>query len=253
MIVIAHRGASGYAPEHTFASWDLALDMGADYLEQDLQMTADGVLIVMHDDTLDRTTNGACRGAVHEHALASIAGCDVGSWFNEAHPDRARPEFTGLAIPTLEQVFERYEGRARFYVETKKPGAAPGMEDELLRLIRRHGLLESAAEPPTVIVQSFSAASLRKLNTLEPGLALVRLFGRHHTGFTLQRQLDILSRFAFGIGPSRADTAEQLVEAAHEHGLVVHPWTVNDTSEMRFFSAIGVDGIFTDFPDRALS
>lgn len=249
MIVIAHRGASGHAPEHTFAAWDAALGMGADYLEQDLQMTADDVLVVMHDDTLDRTTG--CHGRVREKTLAAIADCDAGSWFNERWPDRARPEFARLSVPTLEAVFERYAGSARFYIETKNPRAAPGMEEELLRLIRRHGLLENANdELPTVIVQSFSVASLRRLHALEPRLALVRLFGRHHTGFTLRRLLPRVAGYAFGIGPSRVDTDERLVRAAHASGLVVHPWTVNDPDEMRRFERFGVDGIFTDFPDR---
>lgn len=248
MIVIAHRGASGHAPEHTFAAWDAALAMGADYLEQDLQLTADDVLVVMHDDTLDRTTD--CHGHVRDHTLAELADCDAGSWFNSAHPDRATPGFASLGIPTLQQVFERYENAARFYVETKNPRSAPGMEEELLRLIRRHGLLDRQdAELPAIIVQSFSAASLRKLHALEPRLALVRLFGRHHTGFTLRRLLPRVARYAIGIGPSRADTDERLVRAAHADGLVVHPWTVNDPDEIRAFEHIGVDGVFTDFPD----
>lgn len=250
MIVIAHRGASGYAPEHTFAAWDLALEMKADYLEQDLQMTADGVLVVLHDDSLGRTTGGRCRGDVRDSTLAEIAGCDVGSWFNDAHPDRARPDFASLRIPTLDAVFDRYRGRARFYIETKNPRAAPGMEEELLRLLRRYDLIGSADAIPTVIVQSFSGASLRKLHALEPSLPLVRLFGRHHTGFTLRRQLRGLAGWAFGIGPSRADVDEKLLGSAHTNGLVVHPWTVNDPHELRHFEEIGVDGVFTDFPDR---
>jgi glycerophosphoryl diester phosphodiesterase len=251
VIVIAHRGASGHAPEHTFAAWDAALDMRAEYLEQDLQMTADNVLIVLHDDTLDRTTGGQCRGPVRQRTLASIADCDAGSWFNQAWPARARPEFAELKIPTLQEVLERYEGRARFYIETKNPRAAPGMEEELLRLIGKHGLLDRPDDAlPTVIVQSFSVASLRKLHMLEPRLPLVRLFGRHHTGFTLRRLLPRVARYAIGIGPSRADTDERLVRAAHAAGLLVHPWTVNEPMQIRRFERIGVDGIFTDFPDR---
>lgn len=250
MIVIAHRGASGHAPEHTFAAWDAALEMGADYIEQDLQMTADGVLVVLHDETLDRTTGGRCRGRVRARKLADIAGCDVGSWFNDAFPGRARPDFADLRIPTLEEVFERYVGRARFYIETKKPRAAPGMEAELIRLIRRHALVRNTDGLPTVIAQSFSPASLRTLHALEPRLALVRLFGRHHTGFTLRHQLRKAAPHAFGIGPSRFDVDERLVRSAHAAGLVVHPWTVNDPADIRRLEHIGVDGIFTDFPDR---
>ena len=112
---IGHRGASGLAPEHTFPSYDLALKQGADYIEQDLQLTADGVLVILHDETLDRTARptaesapGDCTGPVKSKTLEQIKTCDVGSWFNEMYPERSRPEYVGLKIPTLEQVFKRY-------------------------------------------------------------------------------------------------------------------------------------------------
>src|ERR671920_453189 len=136
---IGHRGASGYAPEHTFASYDLALRMGADYIEQDLQMTKAGVLVVMHDETLDRTARptaesqpGDCTGLVREKTLAQIKTCDVGSWFNEAYPQYANPDYVGLQIPTLEEVFQRYGKRVNYYIETKNPEADLGMEKKLL-------------------------------------------------------------------------------------------------------------------------
>ena len=137
-LVIAHRGASGYAPEHTFAAYDLAVEQGADYLEQDLQLTADGVLVVLHDATLDRTARGpagSCTGPVSEKTLAQIQECDVGSWFNEAHPERADPAYVGLRIPTLEQVLDRYATDVRYYIEIKALGAGSGMEEPLLDLL----------------------------------------------------------------------------------------------------------------------
>ena len=117
-LVIAHRGASAYAPEHTFASWDRALELGADFIELDLQMTRDGELVVLHDEELDRTARGSqqeCTGLVRERTLQQIQRCDVGGWFNAQHPDRARDEFVGLAIPTLRQVLERYGLGTRYY------------------------------------------------------------------------------------------------------------------------------------------
>ena len=121
---IGHRGASGHAPEHTFPAYDLALADGADYIEQDLQLTKDGVLIVLHDATLDRTARGPqenCTGPVIGKTLAQIRTCDAGTWFNERFPDRARPEYAGLVIPTLDEVFTRYGNRVRYYIETKNP------------------------------------------------------------------------------------------------------------------------------------
>ncbi|MGH7446750.1 MAG: glycerophosphodiester phosphodiesterase family protein, partial [Longimicrobiales bacterium] len=146
MLVIGHRGASGYAPEHTFASYDLALELGADFIEQDLQMTRDGELIVMHDDTLDRTTGGRCTGRVIDHTLEQIRQCDVGSWFNAARPGHAHDRYAGAAIPTLAEVFARYADRASFYIETKNPEEAPGMEAALLALLDRHDLRRPAAQ-----------------------------------------------------------------------------------------------------------
>lgn len=132
---IGHRGASGYAPEHTFASYDLARKLGADYIEQDLQLTKDGVLVVLHDATLDRTARpteesepGDCTGLVIEKTLEQIKTCEVGSWFNEECPQYAKNEYVGLEIPTLEEVFQRYRKSVNYYIETKNPAAAPGME-----------------------------------------------------------------------------------------------------------------------------
>src|SRR5262245_44060883 len=110
VLAIGHRGASGYAPEHTFASYDRAIELRADYIEQDLQLTKDGVLVAMHDPTLDRTARGSaenCKGLVIEKTLAQIKTCDVGSWFNAAFPQHARPEYVGQKIPTLEEIFKR--------------------------------------------------------------------------------------------------------------------------------------------------
>ena len=126
-IVIAHRGASAFAPEHTFAAYDLALDAGADYIEQDLQMTADGQLVVLHDDTLDRTTGGTCTGRVIETMYADIADCDAGSWFNAHAPHRARPEYTQLRIPRLAEAFARYAGQVAQAMQAQGYAMAPSL------------------------------------------------------------------------------------------------------------------------------
>lgn len=254
---IGHRGASGYAPEHTFASYDLALQMGADYIEQDLQMTKDGVLVVMHDDTLDRTARptaesqpGDCTGLVREKTLAQIKTCDVGSWFNETYPQYARPEYVGLKIPTLEEVFQRYGKEVNYYIETKNPEADPGMEEELLRLMDKYGLTKPAAKKWQVLIQSFSAASLQKIHALNPSLPLIQLYSSTETSETIQAQLDLVRTYAVGIGPSKSDLDAALVGAAHARCLDVHPYTVNETAEMRALIDLGVDGMFTNFPDR---
>lgn len=254
---IGHRGASGYAPEHTFASYDLALQMGADYIEQDLQMTKDGVLVVMHDETLDRTARptvesqpGDCTGLVREKTLAQIKTCDVGSWFNEAYPQYANPDYVGLKIPTLEEVFQRYDTGVNYYIETKNPEADPGMEEELLRLMDEYGLTKPAAKHWQVLIQSFSPASLQKIHALNPSLPLIQLYSSTETSETIQAQLDLVRTYAVGIGPSKDDVDAALVEAAHARCLDIHPYTVNETAEMQSLISLGVDGMFTNFPDR---
>jgi glycerophosphoryl diester phosphodiesterase len=254
VLTVGHRGASGHAPEHTVAAYDLALGMGADYIEQDLQLTSDGVLVALHDLTLDRTARGPaenCTGLVIEKTLAQLRTCDVGSWFNEAFPGRARPEYAGLRIPTLDELFRRYGHRARYYVETKNPEEAPGMEEALLRLMDRYELRAPAAHRRQVLIQSFSAASLQKIHALDPSLPLVQLFGGPAgTSALVRAELDAVRRYAVGIGPPRGAVDAALVAAAHARCLDVHPYTVNESREMASLVALGVDGMFTNFPDR---
>jgi glycerophosphoryl diester phosphodiesterase len=251
---IGHRGASAYAPEHTFAAYDLALEMGADYIEIDLQMTADGVLVALHDKTLNRTADAPegvperyCRGLVSKKTLEQIKMCDAGSWFS--------PEYAGEQIPTLEEIFQRYEneelyGTVNYYIETKNPEAAPGMEDELLRLMDKYGLIKPAAEDWRVLIQSFSAESLMEIHESELGssLPLIQLYWAG-TSKSIQRDLDAVSEYAVGIGPYKKDVDAALVEAAHEHCLAVHPYTVNTVEEMEELISLGVDGMFTNNPD----
>lgn len=254
---IGHRGASGYAPEHTLPAYDLALRQGADYIEQDLQLTKDGVLVVIHDETLDRTARptaesepGDCTGLVREKTLEQIKTCDVGSWFNEAYPEYAKEEYVGLKVPTLEEVFQRYRKSAAYYIETKSPESAPGMEEELLRLMDEYGLRESAAERWQVLIQSFSPASLQKVHAEDPSLPLIQLFSGSETSETIQARLDATADYAVGIGPSKSDVDPALVEAAHDRCLDLHPYTVNEPAEMEDLIELGVDGMFTNFPDR---
>ena len=240
MIIIGHRGASGYAPEHTFPSYDLAARIGVDYLEQDLQMTKDGVLVVMHDPTLDRTTNG--RGDVIAHTLAEIKQLDAGSWF--------KAEFRDARVPTLREVFERYGQSAKYYIETKNPEEAPGMEEKLLALINEFGLRDGAVERWQVLIQSFSRESLLKIKGMDAELPLIQLIEKRYDSAEIRAQLDIIKTYAVGIGPSRTSVDDDLVAAVHDHGLHIHPYTVNDEDEMRRLIELGVDGMFSDFPDR---
>ena len=244
---VGHRGASAYAPEHTFVAYDLALEQGADYIEIDLQMTADGVLVALHDKTLNRTADAPdgvperyCRGLVSKKTLAQIKMCDAGSWFS--------PEYADEQIPTLEEIFLKYGTSVNYYIETKNPEAAPGMEAELLRLMEANELTEPAEDNWQVLIQSFSAESLMTIHEMNEDLPLIQLFWAG-TSKSIQRDLDAVSEYAVGIGPYKKDVDAALVEAAHEHCLAVHPYTVNTVEEMEDLISLGVDGMFTNNPD----
>jgi glycerophosphoryl diester phosphodiesterase len=241
---IGHRGASGYAPEHTIAAYDLAIEQGADYIEIDLQMTADGVLVAMHDETLDRTATAPegvpeeyCTGPVIERTLEQIKMCDVGA---------------GEQIPTLEEIFQRYGTSVNYYIETKNPEAVPCkcMEEELLRLMDEYGLIKPAEKRWQVLIQSFSAESLQEIHKMNSELPLIQLYSSSETSDSIRLSLTDVSGYAVGIGPSKDDVDASLVEAAHALCLDVHPYTVNETSDMEALIALGVDGMFTNYPDR---
>ncbi len=249
-VVIAHRGASALAPEHTIAAYDLALAQGADYIELDVQRSSDGTLIVIHDATLDRTARGPtanCSGMVREKTLAQLQTCDVGAWFNQANPNLEKPEFTGLRIPTLDEILTRYPS-ARYYIETKDPENYPGIEADIVALLKKHNVTPGPSWPKKVVIESFSATSLVTIRGLDSSLPLVQLFVAM-TPAGVTSSLDQARVYAAGIGPIVSDVSLSVVQAAHSKCLVVHPYVVDDGAQMLSLLAMGVDGIFTDRPD----
>lgn len=276
-LLVAHRGASAYAPEHTLPAYELAIAQGAHVIEPDLQITADGVLIALHDETLDRTTNVAevfpdrfrevevdgvptRRWYAVDFTLEEIRRLDAGSWF--------APRFAGARVPTLREVIElALEAGVGIFPETKAPEAyaAQGFEMErmLLAELTGHGLERRGAVPGTpVYVQSFSDASLRVLRReLGSDLHLTFLVGGTEAGRLDEAGMAEIAGFADGIGPSKSILLRDphVVARAHGQGLSVVPWTFRATSpapfdtveeEMHhFLCEIGVDGVFTDNPD----
>ncbi|KAA1042566.1 glycerophosphodiester phosphodiesterase [Macrococcus equipercicus] len=247
--VIAHRGASGYAPEHTFASYDMShFNMNADYIEVDLQMTKDGQLVAMHDETVDRTTNGT--GLVKDYTLAELKALDAGSWFNEKYPEQARSEYVGLKVPTLDEVISRYGTQAKYYIETKSPEVYPGMEEMLLNTLSHHGLLKkNQLKKGHVLIQSFSTASLIKVHQLDAAIPLVKLMDKGVIDTLTDQQLKTLRNLVVGIGPNYKDLTAANTKRLHSNGLIVHPYTVNTEADMRRLNSYGVDGVFTNYPD----
>ncbi|KAF0995174.1 glycerophosphodiester phosphodiesterase family protein [Geobacillus sp. TFV-3] len=242
--IIAHRGASGYAPEHTLSSYRLAACMQADYIEVDVQMTKDRKLIAMHDATLARTTNAETvypRRApwrVNDFSFAELRRLDAGSWFD--------PRFAGERIPTLEEVIQMLKAErveAPLYIETKQPG----IEEAVVHLLKKHGFLQQRR----VMFQSFHPESLQALRPLIPhGIRLIQLVGKKEAHSGRDELLQHIAIYADGIGLPLSAVTEEWVRAAHGHGLIVHVYTVNEPHDLARLCTLGVDGLFTDYPDR---
>lgn len=235
--VIAHRGASGLAPENTIAAFDLALELRADYVELDVQMSRDGTLVVMHDTSLDRTTNG--RGFIGDKRLAELRELDAGGRFSK--------EFTGERIPLLEEVLDRYWGKIGILLELKEPNLYPGMVEETVGMVRAR--LAEMEEPYAkhVIIQSFDREAIRAVREQAPEIATGLLLRADRRQMSAEDWESIAS-FADYVNPHKALVNAAFVEMAHEHGLQVFSWTVRKKSEARRLIQAGVDGLITDYP-----
>ncbi len=230
MLLIAHRGASGYAPENTLAAFRKAVAMGLSFIETDLQLSRDARFVAIHDDTVNRTTNG--QGAVHDLTLAELRRLDAGSWFGSS--------FTGERIPTLEEILDfakRHD--VVFYLELK-PGGSWGGEHALI------GALRESGEIARTVVISFDSSLVATVRRAEPTLM---------TGLLYDGQLDKPIERALEIGARqlcvRGDlVTPALVAEAKIRDLQVICWTVNHPAHMRLLANAGVAGIMSDYPDR---
>ncbi len=249
--LIAHRGASAVAPENTIVAFDAALSAGADYIEFDVRMTRDGVLVVFHDDLLDRTASGAqgfCTGHVHERLWSEIATCEVGTWFNRDHPAASKPGFVGARIPTLAEVFARYAAKAGFYLEIKDAALYPEIVAKVLAEIEKSRLAGAKfGGRDALYIQSFDALILQQIRARAPSLRLIYLQGSGTPEGSLALFTSVRS-YAAGIAPAASLATASYVSDAHRVCLVVHPWVVNSVEQYAQLSARGVDGVLTDNP-----
>jgi glycerophosphoryl diester phosphodiesterase len=228
--VIAHRGASGYAPENTLAAFERALQLGAGFIETDVHLTRDARFVAIHDSTLERTTNGT--GAVHDFTLAQLRELDAGKWFDR--------EFMDEKIPTLEEVltFSR-KNDVVFYLEIKYD-AAWGMHHALV------AALQNAQSAARTVVISFDPRTLLAVRKLDPSLML-GLLVEENTGDPVKTAGEIGAR---QLCLSASIVTPEFVKRIHDESLHVAAWTVNSVDKMRAMMSTGVDGIMTDFPDR---
>ncbi|MCH1624069.1 glycerophosphodiester phosphodiesterase [Fredinandcohnia quinoae] len=247
-IVIGHRGASGYSPEHTIKSYELVNEQGADYIEIDLQMTKDRVLVAMHDRNVDRTTNGS--GPVRSYSLNQLKDLDAGSWFNIYSPLYADRSFNGLEVPTLEEILAYFGTNVNYYIEIKNPDINPGMASMLLQLLEEHGLLQSDNQKSgKVIIQSFSEKALRQVHELNKEIPLIQLIQYEKASEITSLRLRGWRDYAIGVGVNYKIVNEKVVKKTHNANLLVHVYTVNDIVHMKGLVDLGVDGAFTNFSD----
>lgn len=229
-LVVGHRGASGYAPENTLASFELALELGADAVELDIHLSRDSEVVVIHDERLDRTTDGS--GLVAEHSLAELRRLDAGAWLD--------PRFVGQRIPTLDEVLAWAASRTRVAIEIKTgPIPYEGIEVRTVELLERHRMRAR------VLVIAFDHHVLRHLRALDADVPTGVLYHcRPIDPIPLARAVA-----AQVLEPHWSFVRAEDVAAAHRAGLLVSTWATSEPAALRHLIAAGVDGIATNHPD----
>ncbi len=233
--VIAHRGFSGRAPENTLIAIERAISVGAEMVEVDVTVTADGHVICLHDETLDRTSSGS--GLPGEFTLKEIKTLDAGSWF--------APEFAGERVPTLAEVLGAVKGRILINVEIKPEAVEHGVVPKVADLINLHEMIDQ------VVVSSFAPEALRLMKIVDPAVITASLFNKEiHTD---RDPLEIIQEVGSrGLNVSGGRVTPEMVDRCHSHQIPVAVYTINDALEMRRMMELGVDAVFSDHPDRML-
>jgi len=248
VLVIAHQGGKGYQPDNTMAAFEHAWDLGSDVLEMDLHSTQDGVLVLMHDDTVDDTTNGS--GPIQEFSLTELQALDAGyNWTADqgaTYPFRGQ----GIGVPTLAEVFSAFPD-ARMNIEIKQ--TEPSIVQPLCEMIRDHGMTER------VLIASFDQDTIRAFRSACPEVATTagedEVYLLYGLSFVYLGNLYSPSAEAVQVPEQRGSIyvlTPRFVKAAQGRNMDVHVWTVNELDDMQRMLDSGVDGIITDYPDRLL-
>lgn len=230
---IAHRGASGECPENTLVAFRRAIDLGAAMVECDLQLTADGHVVVIHDETVERTTGGA--GRVCDLSLKDIRALDAGSWRGA--------RFAGERVPTLEETLDAVAPRAALNLELKGNGDDARLVLSTLAAVSRSGVLDR------VLFSSFDMRLLERLRTASPHARIAVLWSGppFAEAWRLARELG-----AIALHPRAAVAAPDLIAEARAKGLMTHVWTVSSVERVVELVRLGVDGVISDHPGRLL-
>jgi glycerophosphoryl diester phosphodiesterase len=234
-VIFGHRGASAHAPENTLAAFELAAEHGADAIELDAKLTADGEVVVIHDQTTDRTTG--VPGRVMQLSLASLKELDAGSYFGES--------FKGEKIPTLAEVFEAIGRRLYINIElTNYSSLTDALPETSARLVQVHGLEDA------VMFSSFNPLALVRVRRYLPSaqLGLLTIPGR--AGGLFRSPLGRLIPHQ-ALHPEKDDISRELIERVHRSGRQINAWTVNDPDTIRKLASWHIDGIITDDPALA--
>jgi glycerophosphoryl diester phosphodiesterase len=224
-LVIAHRGSSGHRPENTLPAYELAVEQGADMIEVDLHRTRDGAVVVTHDEGLAGLGG---RGEIADATLAEVRALDAGG---------------GARVPTLAELLDGYGTRIPLNLELKRGTYVeyPELEAETLAALASRGLLDR------VLFSSFYDPVLRRLRALSPPARIALLISRRSAFSAIDRAKAL---GAEALNPEVSLVTRALVEEAHAAGLAVYVYTVNEAAEMDRLLALGVDGLFTNYPDR---
>jgi len=237
--LIAHRGASGHAPENTLIAVRRAMEMRAEMVEVDILLSKDGIPVLLHDPSLDRTTNGT--GFVTDYTLEELKRLDAGSWFGE--------QFVGERIPTVDELLEFCKGKMALNLEIKTQAVTDTLEggivEMVVNLVRKHGMERN------VIFSSFDPRVIVQLKKIAPDIAGAILYdSRFYGGSHPVEIVTDLGADAFNC--HWRQVSRTLVDSLHQAGVPINVYTVNADTLMHQMLDMGVDGIFTDFPDILL-
>jgi glycerophosphoryl diester phosphodiesterase len=233
--VIAHRGFSGNAPENTLAAVRAAIEIGADMVEIDVTLSSDAHVVVIHDETLDRTTDGS--GDISRYSLAELKQLDAGSWFDS--------KYAGERIPTLDEVLAEVEDRVLLNVEIKSEAVVRGVAGKVASAIRDFEMIDQ------VVVSSFSPAALEQMHELAPEIRTAVLYNAElHQGRDAVEIVEELGASVFNI--KRQRLTKKTRRRCREHAIPVGVYTVNEARRMRRLVNKGTNAIFTDHPDLLL-
>lgn len=228
----AHRGAGGYCPENTMASFKRAIELGCDAIETDVQMTKDGALILMHDEMVNRTTSGA--GLIKDHSFEEIRKLDAGSWFSR--------EYQGEKVPTVEELLElASENNIAINFEIKTEIIRyEGIEEKLIETINKYNMQDK------VILSSFNHYSLKLCKEIDKNIKTGILYTANlYKPYDYAKTVD-----ADAIHPYYYTITSEVVKEAKANGIMINPFTVDDINCMKYFVGIGIDGIITNYPDK---